>query len=54
MSDFREMIFCDAYGIYIDPSKCENCNIKKDCFKIKLPKCHVSEIKDLDIEHIKL
>ena len=49
-----EMIFCDAYGTYIDPSKCENCKIKKDCFKIKLPKCHISEIKDLDFEHIKL
>lgn len=49
-----EMIFCDAYGTYIDLSQCENCKIKRDCFKIKLPESHISENKDLDIEHIKL
>ena len=47
------MIFCDAYGAYIIQSKCENCSIKKDCFKIKLPESHISEIKDLDIEHLR-
>ncbi len=30
-------IYCDAYGSYVVPSECENCIIKKDCIKIKLP-----------------
>jgi hypothetical protein len=52
MSKVTEMIFCDAYGAYINPFQCENCKIKKDCFKIKLPKSQISEIKDLDYKHL--
>lgn len=43
-----EMIFCDAYGTFVNPSQCENCKIQKDCFKIKLPKSQIFEIKDLE------
>lgn len=52
MSKHTEMIFCDAYGTYINPAQCENCRIKKDCFKIKLPKSQISETKDLDYKHL--
>lgn len=30
-------IYCDAYGSYVIPSECENCSLKRDCIKIKLP-----------------
>ena len=30
-------IYCDAYGSYVIPSECEECLLKKDCIKIKLP-----------------
>ncbi len=52
MSKVTEMIFCDAFGTYIKPSKCENCRIRTDCFKIKLPKSQISEIKDFDYKHL--
>ena len=33
----KHLIYCDAYGSYVIPSQCENCLLKKDCIKIKLP-----------------
>lgn len=35
-------IYCDAYGTYVCRSECENCRMKNDCFKIRLPNCEVS------------
>ncbi len=47
MSEYRNkyLIYCDAYGTYVNKSECRKCILKKDCVKIKLPLFNTERFK---------
>jgi len=49
MSNYRNKyeIFCDAYGTFVNKSKCNKCPLKRDCTKVKFRSLNTIEFKIL-------
>ena len=47
MSKYRNKyeIFCDAYGTFVNKSKCNKCPLKRDCTKVKFRSLNNIEFK---------